>query len=130
LYLDGRKHAMAQSGNIVDLLEAGMRAERLRQKTIASNIANIETPGYRRLDVKFEELLAKAVKSPGSGAIDEIEAEIYEPLNTAVRSNGNDVDMEAEVGNLVKNSLRYTAYVRLMQNRFTQIERAINIGGA
>jgi flagellar basal-body rod protein FlgB len=121
---------MAQSGNIVDLLEAGMKAERLRQKTIASNIANIETPGYRRLDVKFEELLAKAVKSPGSGAIDEIEAEIYEPLNTAVRSNGNDVDMEAEVGNLVKNSLRYTAYVRLMQNRFTQIERAINIGGA
>ncbi len=121
---------MAQSGNIVDLLEAGMRAERLRQETIASNLANIETPGYRRLDVKFEELLAKAVKSPGSGAIDKVEAEIYEPQNTAIRANGNDVVMETEVGNLVKNSLRYTAYVRLMQKRFTQIQQAISLGGA
>jgi flagellar basal body rod protein FlgB len=38
--------------------------------------------------------------------------------------------MEMEVGNLVKNSLRYTAYVRLMQKRFTQIEKAISLGGA
>ncbi|UCD52092.1 MAG: flagellar basal body rod protein FlgB [Phycisphaerales bacterium] len=121
---------MAQSGNIVELLEAGMKAERLRQKTIASNLANIETPGYRRLDVKFEELLAKALKSPDAGDVNEIEPEIYRPLNTAVRSNGNDVDMETEVGNLVKNSLRYTAYVRLMQKRFTQIEKAISLGGA
>jgi len=121
---------MAQSGNIVELLEAGMRAERLRQKTIASNIANIETPGYRRLDVRFEELLAKALKSPDSGKLDQVEPEIYQPQDTAVRSNGNDVDMESEVGNLVKNSLRYTAYVRLMQKRFTQIEAAIRLGGA
>lgn len=120
---------MAQSGNIIDLLGAGMKAERLRQQTIASNIANIETPGYRRLDVKFDELLAKALKSPGSADLDEIEPEIYQPLDTAVRSNGNDVSMETEVGNLVKNSLRYTAYVRLMKKRFTQIETAISLAG-
>ena len=120
---------MAQSGNIVDLLEAGMKAERLRQQTIASNIANIETPGYRRLDVKFDELLAKALKSSDSANVDEIEPEIYQPQNTPVRSNGNDVNMEAEVGNLVKNSLRYTAYARIMQKRFTQIEMAISLTG-
>ena len=120
---------MAQSGNIVDLLEVGMKAERLRQQTIASNIANIETPGYRRLDIKFDELLAKALKSSDPAKVDAIEAEIYQPQNTLVRSNGNDVNMEAEVGNLVKNSLRYTAYVRLMQKRFTQIEMAISLTG-
>ena len=119
---------MAQSGNMVALLEAGMRAEKLRQQTIASNIANIETPGYRRLDVKFDKLLAKALKSPDSPNLDEIEPEIYQPLDTTVRSNGNDVHMEAEVGNLVKNSLRYTTYVRLMQKRFRQIEGAISLG--
>lgn len=121
---------MAQSGNIVELLETGMRAERLRQQAIASNIANIETPGYRRLDVKFEELLNKALESPGSTDLEEIQPEVYQPRNTAVRSNGNDVDMETEVGSLVENSLRYTAYVRLMQKRFTQIEKAISLGGA
>jgi len=121
---------MAQSGNIVELLEAGMNAERLRQQAIASNLANMATPGYRRLDVKFEELLAKALNSPDGNDLDKLEPEIYQPLNTAVRSNGNDVDMEMEVGNLVQNSLRYTAYVRLMQKRFTQIEKAISLGGA
>ena len=119
---------MAQSGNIVDLLEAGMRAERLRQQTIASNVANLETPGYRRLDVKFDELVQKALKSSDPSKIDEIEPEVYQPLNTAVGSNGNDVNLESEVGNLVKNSLRYTTYVRLMQKRFAQIESAISVG--
>ncbi len=120
---------MSQPANMVALLDAGMRAESLRQKVIASNLANIETPGYRRLDVKFEQLLAKALKSSDATHIDEVEPEVYQPMNTAVRSNGNDVNMEAEVGNLVKNSLRYTAYVRIMQKRFTQVEKAISISG-
>lgn len=120
---------MAQSGNIVALLEAGMKAESLRQKVIASNLANIETPGYRRLDVKFEELLAKALASPEAKKLDDVEPEIYQPMNTAVKANGNDVNMEAEIGNMVQNSLRHTAYVRIMQKRFTQIEGAINVGG-
>jgi len=118
---------MAQSVNIVDLLQAGMKAEGARQKTIASNIANIETPGYRRVDIKFEELLTKALNSSGTATIDDIEPEVYQPRDTSVRSNGNDVNMEAEVGNLVKNSLRYTAYVRLMQKKFAQIEAAISL---
>jgi flagellar basal-body rod protein FlgB len=120
---------MAQSGSIVDVLEAGMRAERVRQKTIASNIANIETPGYRRLDIKFEELLAKALESPGSVDVGDIEAEMHQPQNTPVKSNGNDVSLEAEVGNLVKNSLRYTAYTRIMRKKLDQIETAISFGG-
>jgi len=118
---------MAQSISMVDLLEAGMKAEGARQKTIASNIANIETPGYRRLDIKFEELLTKALKSSGRKTISDIEPEIFQPQDTPVKSNGNDVNMEAEVGNLVKNSLRYTTYVRLMQKKFAQIEAAISL---
>ena len=50
---------MPQPVDIVGLLESGIRAEETRQRTIASNIANLETPGYRRLDVRFEELLTK-----------------------------------------------------------------------
>ncbi|MHC4517793.1 MAG: flagellar basal body rod protein FlgB [Planctomycetota bacterium] len=119
---------MAQSGSIVDLLEAGMRAERLRQKTIASNIANIETPGYRRLDVKFAELLTKALASPGSAEVGDIEPEICQPQDTPVKANGNDVSLEAEVGDLVNNSLRYTAYTRLMRKKFDQVEAAISFG--
>jgi flagellar basal-body rod protein FlgB len=119
---------MAQPNNIVNLLEAGIKAEGLRQRTIASNMANIETPGYRRLDVKFDELLARVLNSSSTADLDKIEPEIYQPRNTPVRPNGNDVHMEAEVGSLVKNTLRHTAYVRLLQKRFSQIETAIRVG--
>ncbi len=120
---------MSQPVDIVALLEAGIKVEGLRQKTIASNMANLETPGYRRLDVKFEELLAKAMDSSDSVDPRNIEPEIYRPGNTPVKSNGNDVNMEAEVGEMIKNSLRHTAYVRLLRKKLSQIETALSIRG-
>ena len=63
---------MSKTNNIVDFLDAGIRAESLRQKAIAGNIANLETPGYRRIDVKFDELLARALDSSGSVDFNEI----------------------------------------------------------
>lgn len=120
---------MAQSNNIVNLLEAGIQAEGLRQRAIASNMANIETPGYRRIDVKFDELLAKALNGSRTADLDKLEPEFFEPRNTPIGEDGNDVSMEAEVGNLLKNSLRHTAYVRLLAKKFAQIEAAISVGG-
>jgi flagellar basal-body rod protein FlgB len=111
---------------VVNLLEAGIRAEAQRQKTIASNIANAETPGYRRLDVRFEQNLAKALKSDGRTDLDDCEPEIFRPNDSLVKGNGNNVTMEAEIGDLVKNSLRYTTYVRLLRKKFAQIETAIS----
>ncbi|MBN1359602.1 MAG: flagellar basal body rod protein FlgB [Sedimentisphaerales bacterium] len=115
------------SSSIVDLLQAGIRAEGYRQQAIASNIANLETPGYRRTDVKFEDLLAEALKTEGDVDLDEIEPEPFHPGNTPVKSNGNDVSLDMEVGELLKNSLRHTAYVRLLNRKFQQIDQAINI---
>ncbi len=51
---------MSQQVDIIGLLESGIKAEEMRQKTIASNIANMETPGYRRLEVRFEELAGES----------------------------------------------------------------------
>lgn len=117
---------MSKISSIVELLEAGIRAEGLRQKAIANNIANLETPGYRRIDVKFEELLAKALDSSGEVKLSEIEAEIYQPKQTPVKSNGNDVSLEVEVGEMVKNSLRHKAYIRLLNKMYKQIEMAMD----
>jgi flagellar basal-body rod protein FlgB len=117
------------SGSVTDLIWAGLKAEGVRQEAIASNIANIQTPGYRRIDVRFENLLAKAMNSSGHVDVGEIEPETYCPGNTPVKSNGNDVDLDTEVGQLVKNSLRQTAYVRLLHKKATQIDAAINIRG-
>jgi flagellar basal-body rod protein FlgB len=118
---------MSKTNNIVDFLEAGLRVESLRQKAIANNIANLKTPGYRSIRVKFEELLSKALDSPGAIDLSEVKAEIYQPNTTPVKSNGNDVSLETEVGKMVKNSLRYKAYIRLLSKKYRQMELAINI---
>ena len=119
---------MSKTG-IVDLLESGIRAETLKQKAISNNVANLQTPGYRRLDVKFEQLLAKAIESGDAEKIDldAIKAELYQPKNTAVNSNGNDVNLEAEIGDMVKNSIRYKAFIKLLNKKYAQIDEAINI---
>lgn len=118
---------MAEVNNIMDLIEAGMRAETLRQKAIASNVANLQTPGYRTVDVQFEELLDKAMQSSEPLTMDDIQDELYEPGTTPVQSNGNDVSLEAEVGKLVKNTLRQKAYVRLLQTKYRQMQLAMDV---
>lgn len=118
---------MSSTNSVTDLLNAGIKAENLRQKTIANNIANLETPDYRRIDIKFEELLAKSLDSSGSVDLSEIEPVIYRPKETPVKSNGNDVNLESEIGKMVKNSLRHTAYIRLLSKKYKQIELAMEI---
>ncbi len=122
------KLQMSKTDGIIALIEAGIRAEGLRQKAIANNVANLETPGYRRIDVKFEELLAKSLDSSGSVDLSELEPQIYQPKQTLVKSNGNDVSLEGEVGAMIKNSLRYKTYIRLLNKRYRQIELAMNVG--
>jgi flagellar basal-body rod protein FlgB len=116
---------MSKTG-IVELLEAGLRAEALRQKAVANNVANLQTPGYRRMDVRFEQLLAKALESGNEADAEEIEPEIYQPKNTAVNPNGNDVNLEAETGELIKNSMRQKAFIRILSKKYNQIDQAVN----
>ena len=116
---------MSNTNTIVDLINAGIQAENLRQKAIASNFANFETPGYRRLDVKFEEVLAACAGSYDAADLSRADPEIYEPKRTLVKADGNDTSMEVEVGEMIKNSLRHKTYIRLLNKKYSQIELAI-----
>jgi flagellar basal-body rod protein FlgB len=116
---------MSKSSSIVDLIEAGIRAESLRQQAIANNVANLETSGYRRIDVKFEELLTKCLDSTGKADLKKIAPQIYQPKQTPVKSNGNDVSFETEVGHMIKNVIRHKAFIRLLDKKYKQIELAM-----
>ncbi len=120
------KMELAKTSSITELLQAGLKAEGLRQRAIASNIANLETPGYRRVETDFEELLAKALDSSGAVDVDKIEPQLYQPRQTPVKANGNDVTLEAEVGQMVKNSLRYKTFIRLLNRKYQQVELAVS----
>ena len=118
---------MSDMSKIMGLLEAGIKAEGLRQKAIANNIANLNTPGYRRVDIKFEEQLIKAMNSNGDVDLDEIKPVFYQPKKTPIKSNGNDVNLNTEVGEMVKNSLRHKAFIRLLSKKYKQLEMAMSV---
>ncbi|MEN6384732.1 MAG: flagellar basal body rod protein FlgB [Phycisphaerales bacterium] len=117
---------MSKINEIFDVIGAGIKMEGLRQKTIANNVANLQTPGYRRVDVKFQDVLAKALESDGN-EINDIDPEIFQPGETSVKSNGNDVNLEMEVGQMVKNSLTYKTYIRILEKKYQQVDMAMDI---
>ncbi len=121
---------MARIANITDLLVAGVKAEGLRQKTIAENLSNLETPGYRRLEVDFAKQLQRLLRRSDNVDLDDLQrmdAEPIQPEDTPVKPNGNDVSLEMEVGIMIKNSLRHKTYMRLLAKKYAQIERAIDV---
>lgn len=113
--------------NVFDLLETGIKSEGLRQKAVAGNVANMQTPGYRRVDVDFKELLAKAMESGEEVDSGNLESFLYRPETTAVDPNGNDVSLEMEIGQMVKNTLKHKTYVRLLQKKYAQMDLAMNV---
>lgn len=109
----------------VDYLRAGIKATSARQSAIANNIANVNTPGFRRLAVSFESLMNEALNSNEHADPTAIVPNTYRPMNTVVDANGNDVSMDMEVGEMVKNSSMYKTYFRLLGKLVRQMEMAM-----
>jgi flagellar basal-body rod protein FlgB len=118
---------MANDLSVISYLEAGIKSEAVRQSAIASNIANMETPGYRRVDVKFNNVLAQKIASGEALEGDEASPEIFTPQKTPVGPDGNDVIFDSEVGELVKNSIRHKTYMRLLAKKYQQYDMAMNL---
>ena len=110
---------------MIEYLEAAISGASLRQATIAGNIANINTPGYRRAAVAFEKHLAEAIAAGRSVDLGEMAKDIIRPMNTSVDANGNDVSLEVEIGEMVKNVLMQKTYLRLLGKKYRQMELAI-----
>jgi flagellar basal-body rod protein FlgB len=105
-----------------DLLKSLLDAANLRHRVIAQNIANVNTPGYHRLEVRFEDELARSLKAGGvrpRPQIAEAEGDGYE------RVDGNNVDIDDEMGRLSKNALLFNAYSQLLANKVGQMRSAI-----
>lgn len=118
---------MIKDNTILDLLESGMRAEGLRQQAIANNIANMNTPGYRRSDINFEEILNKAIDKQGPIDPDTLNADIIQPGNAPINEFGNDVSLDDEVGEMIKNSTLHRTYMLLIKKKYQEMDSAIRI---
>jgi flagellar basal-body rod protein FlgB len=96
---------------------AGLAA---RQRTIADNVANIQTPGFQAGRVQFEDALREAVRS-GGGAVAPTTARSLEPT----REDGNNVNLDHEVISNVDTGLRYQLVTRAVDDRFTLLRTSL-----
>ena len=104
---------------IYQLIKSSLDATDFRGKTIANNIANINTPGYKRKYVSFEETLNKANK--------QAKMEVKEDKSTSMRTDGNNVDLENEKVNQAANSLMYNGLVSITNTKLA-IARTVITG--
>jgi flagellar basal-body rod protein FlgB len=93
----------------------------LRQRVIANNIANIETPGFRAGKVRFEQELGAAVASGQPGAANPTVAESLEPT----RLNGNNVNLDQETLSNLDTGLRYQMVLRAIDSKFSHLRDVI-----
>ena len=121
---------MAQSARIAEYLQAGLRASGLRQAVIASNIANMATPGFRRSTLPFEKTFAEALAAGKPIDHEAVLDHIVQPRTGALNTFGNDVQLDTEVGDLIQNSMLYKTYARLLNRMYRQMELAMASGGA
>lgn len=116
---------MINDNTILNLLESGMRAEGLRQQAIANNIANINTEGFRRSDINFEEILNKAIEKQDTIDPKQVEAEFIQPENTPINEFNNDVSLDKEAGEMIKNSILHRTYMLVLKKKYQQMESAM-----
>ena len=88
----------------------------LRQRVIADNIANIQTPGYQAKRVSFEDELATAV-SDGSGAVTAKVSPSLEPT----RGDGNNVNLDTETLLNVDTNLRYQLATQAVSGQLSSL---------
>lgn len=124
----------------LSIMERSLDASTLRQKVLANNIANVDTPYFKRSDVVFEELLQSQLQSQGIeglrtdprhfkfGQSSQPIPQTKLDASSAMNNNQNNVDIDSEMAMLAMNQLRYQTLVGQVSHELRMARTAI--GGA
>jgi flagellar basal-body rod protein FlgB len=97
-----------------------------RQKLIASNLANVDTPGYRTRDINFEGEMRRAEDRLWPDAPT---PRVFEVPGLIERPDGNNVNLERESLLLARTQLQFRLGVELLRQEFQRISSAVKEGG-
>lgn len=124
----------------IDVLNSALNASWLRNSVISNNIANADTPGFKRSVVKFEDYLSDAQDNLNIGFYttndkhinipnsENIEPQVETVNDTSYRLDGNNVDIDNEMSQLAKNNLMYDALISRISGEFNSISGVITDG--
>ncbi len=125
--------------NYVNVLDKAADGAWMRNQAIAHNIANVDTPGYKRQDVSFEAELKHALKASKYVSLDEkvdhlnqnglsrINPRTYSDYSGySYRLDRNNVDIDTENVELASNQLKYNALVQSINEEFNNIRTVLS----
>jgi len=124
----------------VPMISAARDAAMMRAKVIANNIANVNTPGFTRVDVKFEEELRKALDRTrlqgtrtdgghmkiGRLNLSDVGPTAYRPYDPTQPSGVNNVDVDTEMGKLAEAQIMFNYLQKFHQGSFNKLNSAIS----
>ena len=126
----------------VAVMEGALQAASTRHRVISNNVANVNTPGFKKSDVVFESLLRDQLGDGKrlqmartnekhypqvTGAVPKAQVQVQK--DTSIRLDGNNVDIDAEMAGMAKNSIYYQAVAQDIGRYFTSLKNVIK-GGA
>lgn len=125
-------------GGTISSLEKGLSYATLKNKAIAQNIANVDTPNYKAKEVSFKQVLEDAQKESITSyktdvrhydfEIGQSTSGVYSYDNFRARPNGNGVNMDAEQVSLAENQIYYNALIDRMSGKLSSLNNVIKGG--
>ena len=121
----------------VDVLKTAADASWLGEEVLTNNIANVDTPNYKRQDVEFTTYLKSALEQAGTPAstltqkvneanLSGITTRTYtENTTLSYRMDGNNVDLSTENAELAAEQINYNALIDSMNNEFTRMKAVL-----
>lgn len=116
----------------INVLDRAADAAWQRNEAISNNIANVDTPGYKRQDVAFESVLQQALGNKRYQSMDDKVANVnlsrlrgrayVDYANYSYRLDGNNVDIENENVMLAENQLKYQGLISSINQEFTNLQ--------
>ncbi len=130
------------------IAQRALDASSLQHRVLSDNIANVDTPGFKRSEVLFREKLKKVLDQQRDAAtelkasltnskhihfrdeahIDSIRPELQLQDKTSLRNDQNNVDIDIEMAKLAQNTVVYQTLVQIVQNQLSGLRSAINEG--
>jgi len=128
------------------VLEKSMDVESLRRKVIADNVANVDVPHFKRSEVNFESELKRALSQNKDvnenrlpailsdekhipffieRDIKSVSPRINVDYTTSMRNDGNNVDIEKEMVDSSKNTMRYNALVSALNHNYKMLKTVV-----
>ena len=116
---------MATPPSSLDILQGYLKVVADRQQLVASNMANVDTPGYHTKDIDFHSAMRRVMSTDGEG---QIEPASFDLQGLPERPDGNNVDIDRESLMLSQTQLQFQLGVQLVKGQFSTLLAAIKEG--